>query len=86
MRLPPGSSVTSAAAAGDISRAKGVAPHTSTTAPADGIRISNAFETLTVLNAQHAVKLARVAAAVQGGTYQANSAAVAKAVVESGLS
>ena len=81
MKLYPGASVTNASAAAEINRTKGVAPNPGKKEAADGIGISSAFETLTVLNAKHAIKVAGVAAAVQNGTYRVNSAAVGKAVV-----
>lgn len=82
MTLHPGASVTNASGAGDIHRTKGVGANKASAAPADGIRISDAFESLSILNARHAVKVARIAAEVHSGTYRVNSAAVGKAMVE----
>ena len=86
MRLPPGSSVTGPSAVGEMNRTKPVAAHAGPIAPADGIRLSNGFETLTLLGANHVVKVARLAAAVQSGTYRVNSAAVGKSIIEDALS
>ncbi len=88
MTLRPGSSVTGASAVNDINPTKPVVSKAGSGAavPADGIRFSTAFETLTLLNSQQAVKVARVGAAVQSGTYQVNAAAVGKSMVEAALS
>ena len=86
MRLPPGSSVTGASAAADINRTKPVASNTGVAAPSDGIRLSNAFETLALASAHHTVRVARIAAAVHSGTYRVNSAAVGKSIIEDALS
>lgn len=85
MRLPPGSSVTGATAAGEVNRTKPAAPSAGGAEPADGIRISSGFETLSILNANQAVKVARVAAEVRSGSYRVNSAAVGKAIVDQAL-
>ena len=84
MTLRPGASVTGASSTGDIDRAKPPASNAGSenAAPSDGIHTSAAFETLTFLNANHATKLARVATAVQSGTYLVDSAAVSKSIVE----
>lgn len=86
MTLPLGSSVAGPSAAADLNRTKPVAPADNVAAPADGIRISNAFETLTLATASHSVKVARIAAAVHSGTYRVNSAAVGKSIIEDALS
>jgi len=87
MRLRPGWSVTGASSAGDINRAKPSASTAAaeTTASSDGIHVSTAFETLSLLRAHQTIKLARVAAAVESGNYQVNAAAVSKAIVEEAL-
>ncbi len=86
MRLRPGS-VTGAPSASEINRAKPSASNAAgeTVFPSDGIHISSAFETLSLLRAQQTIKLARVTAAVESGTYKVNAAAVSKAIVEDAL-
>jgi anti-sigma28 factor (negative regulator of flagellin synthesis) len=88
MTLRPGASVTGASSASDINRAKSSTSSAAaeTTLPSDGIRISSGFETLSLLRANQAAKLARVAAAVESGTYQVDSAALGKSIVEDALS
>jgi anti-sigma28 factor (negative regulator of flagellin synthesis) len=87
MRLSPGSSVTGASSASDINRAKSSASGAAAenTLSPDGIHISTAFETLSLLRAHQTTKLARVAAAVESGTYKVNAAAVSKAIIEDAL-
>jgi hypothetical protein len=84
MRLRPGSSVTHAAAAADINRtdSAGSSGGKHGGAPQDAIRVSQGFESLAILSAHQATKVAQVAVAVRSGTYAVNSAAVGKAIVQ----
>lgn len=53
--------------------------------PADDILISGAANVLNQISAAHTSKLARVAAAVQGGGYQVDAGATSRAIVEQAL-
>jgi hypothetical protein len=54
--------------------------------PRDGILISGASTALNQLSLNGSTKIEKVAAAVQGGTYQDNSAATSNAIVRDALS
>jgi len=88
MRLRPGSSVTDAPAAADINRtdSAGASGGKHGGAPQDAIRISRGFESLAILSAHQALKVAKVAVAVRSGAYLVNSAAVGKAIIERAVS
>ncbi len=83
MRPIPDTSVTRAPQSNDVNRAKSSRPGgKAVSAPQDGIRISSEFETLSVLQGGQATKVARVAAAVGSGTYEVDTEALSKSIIE----
>ena len=82
MKLRPGFCVADVSAAGEFNRTKPIAPNEGATAPEDGVLVSTGLETLGLLKVQQAIKVARITAAVQNGTYQVDSAALGKAILE----